>query len=82
LRTPGSADGPEAAKQVHDVIEGAKKALNGVNYQRLNNAQRGQYNNAKLMLTQAEEQLKGSNFDIARNLAEKATRIATELQGR
>jgi len=82
LRTPGSADGPEAAKRVHDVIEGAKKALNGVNYQRLNNAQRGQYNNAKLMLTQAEEQLKGSNFDIARNLAEKATRIATELQGR
>jgi hypothetical protein len=82
LRTPGSADGPEAAKQVRDMIDGAKKALNSVNYQRLTNAQRGQYNNAKLMLTQAEEQLKASNFDLARNNAEKANRIATELQGR
>jgi hypothetical protein len=82
LRTPGNADGPEAAKQVRDLLDKAGKALNAVDYQRLNKAQKGQYNNAKLMLTQAEEQLKGSNFDIARNLAEKATRIATELQGR
>jgi hypothetical protein len=82
LRTPGVADGPEAEKQVRDMIEGAKKALFSVNFQRLNNAQRGQYNDAKLMITKAEEQLKGSNFDIARNLAEKANRIATELQGR
>ena len=82
LRTPGSADGPEAAKQVRDMIDGAKKTLSGVNFQRLNKAQQVQYNNAKLMLTQAEEQLKASNFDLARNNAEKANRIATELQGR
>jgi hypothetical protein len=53
-----------------------------VNFQHLTRAQQGQYNNAKLMLTQAEEQLKGSNFEIARNLTDKANRIATELQGR
>jgi hypothetical protein len=82
LRTPGAADGPEAAKQVRDMLDKAQKALNSVDYQRLTNAQRGQYNNAKLMLTQAEEQLKASNFDLARNNAEKANRIATELQGR
>jgi hypothetical protein len=82
LRTPNSADGPEAARQVRDMIDSSRKALNGVNFQRLNDAQRGQYNNAKLMLMQAEEQLKSSNFDIARNLSEKANRIATELQGR
>jgi len=82
LRTPGVADGPEATKQVRDMIEGAKKALNTVNYQKLSDAQRGQYKNAQMMITGAEEQLKGSNFDIARNLADKANRIATELQGR
>jgi hypothetical protein len=82
LRTPGSAEGPEAARQVRDMIEGARKALNSINYQKLNDAQRGQYNNAKLMLAQAEEQVKGSNFDIARKLAEKASSIATELPGR
>ena len=82
LRTPGSVDGPQAAKQVRDLIEGAKKALYTIDFQKLNDAQRGQYKNAQMMLTQAEEQLKASNFDLARNNADKANRIATELQGR
>jgi hypothetical protein len=82
LRTPGSASGPEAAKQGRDSLDRAQKALNSVNYQRLTNAQRDQYNNAKLMLQKAEDQLKESNFDLARENAEKAYRIATELQGR
>lgn len=82
LRTPGTVDGAEAAKQVRDMIDKAQKSLSSVDFQRLNTAQRGQYNNAKMMLTQAEEQLKGSNFEIARNNAEKAGRIAAELGGR
>jgi hypothetical protein len=82
LRTPGSADGPEAARQVRDLIERAQRALNAIDFQRLSAAQKGQYNNAKLMIAQAEEQVKGSNFDNARELAVKATRIATELPGR
>jgi len=82
LRTPGSASGPEAAKQVRDSIDRAHKALNSVNYQKLTNPQRGQYNNAKLMLQLAEDQFKASNFDLARENADKANRIATELQGR
>jgi len=82
LRTPGSPSGPEAAKQVRESLDHAQRALNAVNYQRLTNAQRGQYNNAKLMLQQAEDRLKASDFDIARQLAEKASLIAAELQGR
>lgn len=82
LRTPGSAEGPEAARQVREMLDRAQKALNSVDFRRLTTPQQGQYNNAKLMITQAEEQLKGSNFDIAKNLADKAIRIATELQGR
>ena len=82
LRTPGTADGAEAAKQVRDMIDKAQKSLYSIDFKRLNSAQQNQYNNAKLMLTQAEEQLKGSNFEIARNNAEKAGRIAAELGGR
>ena len=82
LRTPGSPSGPEAAKQVRDLIDRAKKTLDSVDYRRLTKPQREQYDSAKLMLTNAEEQLKGSNFDIARENADKANRIATELQGR
>ena len=82
LRPPGAGSGPEAAKQVRDLIDRAQKGLNSVDYRHLNTAQQGQYNTAKLMLTNAEEHLKGSNFDIARELADKANRIATELQGR
>jgi outer membrane biosynthesis protein TonB len=82
LRPPGAGNGPEAAKQVRDLIDRAKKGLDSVDYRHLNTAQQGQYNTAKLMLTNAEDHLKGSNFDIARELADKANRIATELQGR
>jgi hypothetical protein len=82
LRTPGSASGPEAAKQVKDLIDKARRTLESVDWRRLNRAQQEAYNNAKLMLTNAEEQLKESNFDIARENADKASRIATELQGR
>jgi hypothetical protein len=82
LRTPGTVDDAEAARQVHDVIERAKRALGSIDYGRLSTERRKQYDSAKLMVTQSENELKGSNFDFARNLAEKADRLARELQGR
>lgn len=82
LRTSGTADGAEAARQVRDMIDKAQKSLYSIDFKRLTAPQQNQYNNAKLMLAQAEEQLKGSNFEIARNNAEKAGRIAAELGGR
>jgi hypothetical protein len=82
LRTPGTVDDAEATRQVHDVIERAKRALGSIDYGRLSTERRKQYDSAKLMVTQAEDALKGSNFDFARNLAEKADRLAKELQSR
>jgi hypothetical protein len=82
LRTSGTGDGAEAQRQVRDLITRADKALKQVDYRKLSTAQRGQYDTAKMMLTQSEEKLKASNFDIAKNLAEKADRIATELKTR
>lgn len=84
LRTPGTVDGAEAARQIHDVIERAKRGLGAIDYGRLSTERRSQYDSAKLMVTQSEDELKkpNSNFEFARNLAEKADRLAKELQGR
>ena len=82
LRTPGTADGAGAARQVHDVLDRANKTLASIDYKKLNAPRRGQYDTAKNLITQSEDALKASNFDIARNLADKADRIAKELQTR
>ena len=82
LRTSATGDGVEAQRQVRDLIDRADKALKRIDSRQLSAAQRGQYDTARMMLTQSEEKLKASNFDIAKNLAEKADRIATELKTR
>ena len=82
LRTPGTADGAEAARQVHDVLDRANKTLASIDYRKLNAAQRGQYDTAKNLIRQSEDALKASNFDIARNLANKADQIGKELPTR
>jgi hypothetical protein len=82
LRTPGTTDGAEASRQVHDVLDRANKTLGTIDYRRLTTAQRGQYDTAKNLIRQSADALKASNFDIARNLANKADQIAKELQTR
>ena len=82
LRTPGTADGAEAARQVHDVLDRANKTLASIDYRKLNTARRGEYDTAKNLIKQSEDALKASNFDIARKLADKADQIGKELQTR
>lgn len=82
LSTPGTADGSEALRQVRQVIDRATKALSSVDYRVINKELRAQYDNAKLFMQQAEEAIKQSNFVYAKVLADKADRIAKELQGR
>lgn len=81
LRTPGTADGAGASRQVRDILDRAKKTLGSIDYQRLNTARRGEYDRANLMIKEAEEAVKAEKFDYAKNLAEKADQIAKELQG-
>jgi hypothetical protein len=79
LRTPSA---PDAAVQVRQIIDRATGTLNSIDYRALSQGQRAQYDNAKLLIKQAEDAVKASNFDFGRNLADKAERIAKELQGR
>jgi outer membrane biosynthesis protein TonB len=81
LRTPGTPDA-EASRQVREVIDRAKKTLGSIDYRALTPQQRAQYDSAKMLITQSEDALKSTNFEFARNLADKAERIARELQGR
>lgn len=82
LRTPGTPDSAEAARQVRDILERANKTLNSIDTRRFTKARREQYDNARRLITQSEDALKAGNFDSARKLADKANDIAKELQGR
>ena len=82
LRTPATADGAEADRQVRTVIENARRTLGSIDYRQLSKARQKEYNDAGRLIAQAEDHLKTSSFELARNLAEKADGIAKELKGR
>jgi outer membrane biosynthesis protein TonB len=78
LRTSATPD-DAAARQVREIIERASGSLNRVDYGHLNKQQKSQYDSVKLFIKQSEESLKAQNYEFARNLADKADRIAKEL---
>jgi hypothetical protein len=82
LRLPNTPEASEAAKQVQVVIDHAGKSLESVNPKGFAKARRAVYDDAKRMLTQAQESLKKSDFDNARKLAEKVEQTAKELGAR
>jgi hypothetical protein len=83
LRLPNTAaDTNEAARQMRDLLERAKKSLESVDYRPLDRGQRDQYDAAKGLLEQSEGTLKARDFELAKNYAEKAEQIAKQLQKR
>jgi outer membrane biosynthesis protein TonB len=82
LRQPGTPESAEASKQVQIIIDRAGKSLDSVNPKAFSKARRAVYENARGLLTQAQEALKKSDFDNARKLAEKVEQTAKELGGR
>ena len=81
LRTPGTADGPEMAKQVRETLDRASRMLNNVDYQALKPDSRANYDNAKSFIKQAEDALKANNSVAAKLLADRAENIAKQLGG-
>ena len=82
LRTPGTADGAEAGRQVREILDRARASLGAVNFQTLSEERRKAYNESKDFMKGAEDALKKQNYVFARSLAEKAEKLARELQGR
>jgi hypothetical protein len=82
LRTPDSPRAAEATKRIYEITGRAAGLLNNTDFGQLSRPRQEQYLNAQLLINQAEAAIKAANFEFARNLAEKAERLAKELQGR
>jgi outer membrane biosynthesis protein TonB len=83
LRTPDTPAASDAAARAgRDAIDRVRKTLESVDYRLLKPALQKEYENAKQFLVQSEDALKVGNYELARSLADKAERIAKQLQGR
>ena len=60
----------------------AQKGLSNVNFDGLSGQRKKAYNEAKDFIERAEVAIKASNFELAKDLAGKAEKLANELQGR
>jgi hypothetical protein len=79
LRTTSSAADANAERQVRDLLQRASRDLNRVEYRKLSNEGRSQYDQAKRFSDQANEAIKERNFVFAVTLAEKAATLAAQL---
>jgi outer membrane biosynthesis protein TonB len=82
LRMPSTPEGAEATRQIREITQRAQGILNTVDYRMLTPERRAQYDSAKMFITQAEDAIKAANFEFARSVAEKAEKLARDLQSR
>ena len=82
IRTPATADAAASERQIRDTMLSAQKGLSNVPFDRLSGQRKKAYNEAKDLIQRAEVAIKASNFELAKDLAGKAEKLANELQGR
>jgi hypothetical protein len=82
LRTPGLASGPETIGEIRAILDRTQGVLDKIDYQRLTKPRQNSYDTAKRFHAEGEKELKAANYVLAKELAEKAERLAIELQTR
>lgn len=82
LRTPATVDTAAAERQIRETLDRATKGLENVDYGRLSDLRQKAYNETKEFIKLAEAAMRTSNFELGRELAEKAEKYALALQGR
>jgi hypothetical protein len=82
IRTPATADSAASERQIRDVMQKAQTGLGNVDFQGLSAPRKKAYNEAKDFIDRAEAAIKAANFELAKDLAGKAEKLANELQGR
>jgi hypothetical protein len=82
LRTSSFANGPEADRLIKEILTRANQLLDGVDRNVLSDDGKANYDSAKDSIRRAQEALKGSNWVLARGMAESAENIAKRLGGR
>ena len=80
LRAPGLASGPETAGEIRQILDRANGILKGIDYGKLPKPRQASYDTAKRFADEGEKELKSANYVLAKELAEKAERLAKELQ--
>ena len=79
LRTPNAPTGPEATRQIRDIIDTTQKMLDKVDYPNQSDDRKANYTTAKAYIQQAEEAMKKEELTQARSFAERAQNIAKVL---
>jgi len=82
LRTPATANDTEAENAIRGAIDRGRNLLASVNFGMLSNERKKAYDDAKMLLDQAESALKQGNYVFAQGVASKGEILAHDLAGR
>jgi len=82
LQTTTSQQEAEVETRIRGVLSKAQSDLNRVDYARLNNNAKSQYDQAKRFVSMSEESIRSRNLVYAGTLADKAAELAAQLAGR
>lgn len=81
LRTTG-ADPAAAERRIREAVSNARGLLNSIDYEKLTEPRRSAYDQAQNNIRAAEVAINESNIELAEELAQKAEKLARELQAR
>lgn len=82
IRMPETGDAGVASRQLRDLVERIRRSLGQINRARLPSLRQKAFDDAMMFVKQAEDALNAKNLVFAKELADKAERLAKELQGR
>jgi len=82
LSIPETGDSVQLSAQIHDLVDRVRRTLQGIPVGPLSDALKKAHGDAHMFANQADEALKEKNLVFAKELADKAERLAKELQGR
>ena len=82
LKLPETADAGVTSRQIRDTIERTRRLLGRTQRATLSDVRQKAYDDAQLFVKQAEDALNAKNVALAKEMAEKAERLAKEIQGR
>jgi outer membrane biosynthesis protein TonB len=80
LRSAAAPVGPEAARQIREIIETSQKILDKVDITQMSDDRKANFTQARNLLQQAEEHLRKEELTLARSFADRAQTIAKLLQ--
>jgi outer membrane biosynthesis protein TonB len=80
LRSAAAPVGPEAARQIREIIETSQKILDNLDSTQMRDDRKANFTQARNLLQQAEEHLRKEELSQARSFAERAQTIAKLLQ--